>query len=81
MSVINLGRTFKQSIAFYQIDGMGRDCYITYNNGGLVKTFEPLAKQKLIKFLRKNEEEYMIKHKLFLTRSQREYIHKIKKLI
>lgn len=131
MSVINLGRTTKTNIAFYQTDGMGRDGYITYNNGGfwknrqikikdiynprkkitlfrslfhqpapftyisdgsgrdsyviehnggLVKTFEPLAKQKLIKFLRKNEEEYMIKHKLFLTRSQREYIHKIKKI-
>ena len=38
MSVINLGRTFKQSIAFYQTDGMGRDCYITYNNGGFWKS-------------------------------------------
>ena len=134
MSVINLGRTFKQSIAFYQTDGMGRDCYITYNNGGFwksnhirlkslsnslhsnknmilfhplfhqpgpityisdgsgrdsyiiehsggfMRTFEPLIKQKLTKFLRKNDEEDLMKHKILLTKSQKKYLHKIKRI-
>ena len=131
MSVINLGRTTKTNIVFYQTDGMGRDGYITYNNGGfwknrqiklkdiynppkkitifhslihqpapfnyisdgsgrdsyviehnggLVKDFEPLFEQKLPKFLRKNEDVSIIKHKLFLTKSQRRYLSKIKKI-
>lgn len=131
MSVINLGRTTKTNIVFYQTDGMGRDGYITYNNGGfwknkqiklknvinqrnkmtlfrslfhqpapftyisdgsgrdsyviehnggLVKKFEPMIEQKLPKFLRKNEDEKLIKHKLFLTKSQRKYLYKIKKI-
>ena len=37
MSVINLNRTTKGSISFYQTDGLGRDGYITYNNGGFWK--------------------------------------------
>ena len=37
MSVINLGRTTRTNITFYQTDGMGRDGYITYNNGGFWK--------------------------------------------
>ena len=131
MSVINLGRTTKTNIVFYQTDGMGRDGYITYNNGGfwknrqiklrdiqprkkitlfrslfhqpapftyisdgsgrdsyviehnggLVKNFQPLTNQQLPKFLRKNEDEdNLIKHKLFLTKSQRRYLNKIKKI-
>jgi hypothetical protein len=131
MSVINLGRTTKTNIVFYQTDGMGRDGYITYNNGGfwknrqiklrdvqprkkitlfrslfhqpapftyisdgsgrdsyviehnggLVKSFQPLTNQQLPKFLRKNEDDdSLIKHKLFLTKSQRRYLNKIKKI-
>ena len=37
MSVINLGRTTKGNIVFYSSDGMGRDGYITYNDGGFWK--------------------------------------------
>ena len=37
MSVINLGRTTKTNIAYYHSDGMGRDGYITYNDGGFWK--------------------------------------------
>ena len=131
MSVINLGRSTKTNIAFYKTDGMGRDGYITYNNGGfwknsqiklkdiykprkktiffrslfhqpapftylsdgsgrdtyilehnagLVKSFEPLILQKLPKFLRKNDDEFLFKHKLLLTKSQRRYLRKIKKI-
>ena len=130
MSVINLGRTTKTNIAFYQSDGMGRDGYITYNNAGfwkdkhlkiknsfphkkftifhslihqaapfnyysdgsgrdtyimennagLVKSFDPLAKQNLPKFLRQGDEYHLFKHKIFLTKSQRRYLNKIKKI-
>ena len=130
MSVINLGRTTKTNITFYQTDGMGRDGYITYNNagfwkdkiiaakkvyprkkfsifhslihqpapfnyysdgsgrdsyviennGGLVKPFEPLAQQKLPKFLRNGDEKYILKHKIFLNKTQRRYLNKIKKI-
>jgi len=130
MSVINLGRTTKTNITFYQTDGMGRDGYITYNNagfwkdkiikakmvyprkkfaifhslihqaapfkyysdgsgrdsyviennGGLVKPFEPLAQQKLAKFLRNGDEKFILKHKIFLNKTQRRYLNKIKKI-
>ena len=130
MSTINLGRTTKSNIVFYSTDGMGRDGYITYNNGGfwknnikqitlkpdypkstkkifhslyhqpapfnyqsdgsgrdsyviennagLVKKFEPLIKQKLTKYLRKEDE--IIKRKVFLTRSQKQILDKMKKI-
>ena len=130
MSIINLGRTTKSNIVFYSTDGMGRDGYITYNNGGfwknnikqitlkpdypkstkkifhslyhqpapfnyqsdgsgrdsyviennagLVKKFEPLIKQKLTKYLRKEDE--IIKRKVFLTRSQKQILDKMKKI-
>lgn len=127
MSVINLGRTSKTNITFYQTDGMGRDGYITYNNagfwkdkyikskkayphkkfavfrslfhrtapfkyqsdgsgrdsyvienhGGLVKTFEPLAKQKLANFLRTGDEKLIFKNKIFLTKRERKYMDKL----
>lgn len=32
-----LGRTLKSNISIYQIDGSGRDSYISYNNGGFWK--------------------------------------------
>ena len=131
MSVINLGRTTKGNFVFYPSDGMGRDGYITYNdggfwkdnikqitnkpdypknnhmifhslhhdpapfkyqsdgsgrdsyvierNGGLVKNFEPLIKQKLSKFLRK-EEKLLIRRKIFLTKSQKSYLSKLNKI-
>ena len=130
MSVINLGRTSKTNITFYQTDGLGRDGYITYNNagfwkdkqikskrayprkkfgifhslihqpapftyysdgsgrdsyviennGGLVKPFEPLAKQKLDKFLRNGDEKQILRHKIFLNKTQRRYLNKLKKI-
>ena len=131
MSVINLGRTTKTNIVFYQTDGMGRDGYITYNNGGfwknrhikakdtyiphkkitvfhslfhkpapftyisdgsgrdsyviehnggLVKNFEPLIEQKLPKFLRKNDDDSLFRHKLFLTKMQKQYLNKIRRI-
>ena len=130
MSVINLGRTTKTNIAFYQTDGKGRDGYITYNNAGfwkdkhikmktsypsksssifrslihqtapfnyysdgsgrdsyviennagLVKPFEPLAKQHLQNFLRQGDEYHLFKHKIFLTKAQKKYLYKIKKI-
>lgn len=33
----SLGRTVKSNISIYQIDGSGRDSYISYNNGGFWK--------------------------------------------
>ena len=33
----SLGRTLKSNISIYQIDGSGRDSYISYNNGGFWK--------------------------------------------
>lgn len=62
----------------YQSDGNGRDSYVIENNGGLVKEFQPLIKQKLIKFLRKEDEQ--IKRKTFLSKSQKNYLNKIKKI-
>ena len=52
MSVINLGRTTRTNITFYQTDGMGRDGYITYNNGGFWKDKQisprnPIYRKKL----------------------------------
>ena len=131
MSVINIGRTTKGNIVFYSSDGMGRDGYITYNdggfwkdnirqitlkpdypknnykvfhslnhqaapfnyysdgsgrdsyviqnNGGLVKHFEPMAKQKLSNFLRKEDENTFIKRKIFLTKSQKKLLSSMKK--
>ena len=128
MSVINLGRTTKTNIVFYSTDGMGRDGYITYNDGGfwkknikqislkpdypkntkkifyslyhqpapfnyqsdgsgrdsyviennagLVKKFEPLIKQKLNKFLRKEND--IIQRKIFLTKSQKNILNKMR---
>ena len=131
MSVINLGRTTKTNIAYYHSDGMGRDGYITYNDGGfwkdkyikskniyhqkrlgifrsllhqaapfhyysdgsgrdsyilenyagLVKSFEPLAKQNLAKILRKdNDTLFLNKRKFYLTNKQRKYLKKLKKI-
>jgi len=131
MSVINLGRTTKGNIVFYSSDGMGRDGYITYNdggfwkdnirqitlkpdypknnykifhslnhqaapfnyysdgsgrdsyviqhNGGLVKHFEPMAKQKLSNFLRNENSNTFIKRKIFLTKSQKNLLSSMKK--
>ena len=127
MSLISLGRTTKSNIVFYSTDGMGRDRYITYNNGGfwkknikqislkpdypkdmkkifhslnhqpapfnyqsdgsgrdsyviennagLVKKFDPLIKQKLMKYLR-NEDE-IIQRKIFLTNSQKNILNRM----
>ena len=130
MSVINLGRTARTNITFYQTDGLGRDGYITYNNagfwkdkfvkprdenhrkqfavfrslfhqtapfkyhsdgsgrdsyvlenyGGLVKPFEPLAKQKLANILRIPDESLLIRKKFFLNKTQRRYLNKLKKI-
>ena len=133
MSIINLGRTTRTNMVFYSTDGMGRDGYITYNdggfwkdnikkislkpdyprykykifhslihkpapftyqsdgsgrdsyvienNGGLVKEFQPLIKQKLTKFLRKydNNNDY-IKRTIYMTKSQKNYFNKIQKI-
>ena len=127
MSLISLGRTTKSNIVFYSTDGMGRDRYITYNNGGfwknnikqvslkpdypkdmkkifhslnhqpapfnyqsdgsgrdsyviennagLVKKFDPLIKQKLMKYLRKEDE--IIQRKIFLTNSQKNILNRM----
>ena len=62
----------------YQSDGSGRDSYVLEHNGGLVKNFEPLIKQKLSKFLRKDEN--FLKRKIFLTKSQKQYLSKLQKI-
>ena len=48
MSVINLGRTSRTNIAYYQTDGMGRDGYISYNNGGFWKDKQISPKSQYI---------------------------------
>ena len=48
MSVINLGRTSRTNIAYYQTDGMGRDGYISYNNGGFWKDKQISQKSQYI---------------------------------
>ena len=71
---------FHQAAPFnYQSDGSGRDSYVIENNAGLVKPFDPLIKQKLSKFLRMNNNEY-IKRKVFLTKSEKNYLNKIKRI-
>ena len=64
----------------YISDGSGRDSYVLDHNGGLTKTFEPLIEQKLIKFLRKNEEENNKKCKYHFTKPERRYLNKIKRI-
>ena len=65
----------------YQSDGSGRDSYVIENNGGLVKEFQPLIKQKLTKFLRKyDNDNNCIKRKIYMTKSQKNYFNKIQKI-
>lgn len=64
----------------YMNDGTGRDSYVKDHNGGLIKDYEPLAKQDLQKFLRQDDDESMIKRKLYLTRPEKRYLKKIKKI-
>lgn len=64
----------------YHSDGSGRDTYVSDHNGGLIKTFEPLARQKLPKFLRNKNENILIKKKIFLNMLQKRYLNKIKKI-
>ena len=64
----------------YISDGSGRDSYVLDHNGGLTKTFEPLIEQKLIKFLRKNEEENNKKCKYYFAKPERRYLNKIKRI-
>ena len=46
MSLNNLGRTAKGNFALYSSDGMGRDGYITYNDGGFWKDNIKIVKIK-----------------------------------
>ena len=71
---------FHQAAPFnYQSDGSGRDSYVIENNAGLVKPFDPLIKQKLSKFLRINNDRY-VKRKVFLTKSEKNYLNKMRKI-
>ena len=62
----------------YHNDGTGRDCYISKDNGGLVKDFSPLATQKLSTFLRKDN--HFIKRKLFFSKPHKKILSNIKKM-
>ena len=65
----------------YQSDGSGRDTYVVENNGGLVRGFQPLIKQKLTNYLRKYDNDNIcIKRKLYMTKSQKNYFNKIQKI-
>ena len=64
----------------YFNDGSGRDSYVSDNTSGLIKNFEPLAQQKLEKFLRIGNERQTFKNKIFLNKTQRRYLNKLKKI-
>lgn len=46
MSYVNLGRTSKGNFVLYSNDGMGRDEYISYNDGGFWKDYIKIIKIK-----------------------------------
>ena len=64
----------------YYSDGSGRDTYVLKNTSGLIKHFEPLAQQKLEKYLRVGNEKHIFKTKIFLNKTQRKYLNKLKRI-
>ena len=66
----------------YYSDGSGRDSYVYYNNGGLKRTFSPLANQNLQKYLReKRADNRNNNHQIFhLSRDEKIYLNKIRQI-
>ena len=76
------------SIWTYRSDGSGRDSYILYNGGGLIKKFKSMA-EKLNNFLRSNDNNdddskvnmsFVNRKKPVLLRDEKLYLKKIHKI-
>ena len=91
IKLCNIYKPIKKLILFHSIfrqpppfnyinDGTGRDSYVKEHNGGLIRDFEPLAKQSLQTFLRKDDEKNLFKSKLYYTKPEKKYLKKIKKI-
>ena len=67
----------------YHSDGSGRDTYVCYNNGGLMKKFSSMA-ENYKNFLRLNDdnkkEESLKNIKINLSRDEKIYLRKIHKI-
>jgi hypothetical protein len=68
----------------YHSDGSGRDTYVCYNNGGLMKKFSSMA-ENYKNFLRLNDdnkkEESLKNIKINLSRDEKIYLRKIHKIV
>ena len=62
----------------YYSDGTGRDSYVYYNSGGLIRKYSPLARQNLQKFLRgRMGDNKWSNQKIYLSKDERLYLNKI----
>ena len=75
--VRSLGRT--PPMWNYQSDGTGRDTYILYNFGGLIRKYDSLANNKIQTFLRVNDEQTSPKRYVLSKAEKREYM-KLRKI-
>ena len=75
----SLGRT--PPMWNYHSDGTGRDSYILYNFGGLIKKYDSLANNKIQTFLRSNDEPLSPKRYVLSKAEKIEYmkLNKIQK--
>lgn len=64
----------------YHSDGTGRDGYILYNCGGLIRKHTPLAKQNLQRFLRKYEEPKVSNYRYILSKAEKLHLREINKI-
>ena len=64
----------------YYSDGTGRDSYVFYNNGGLIRKYSPLARQNLQKFLRSKIGDNSSNKKIYLSKDEKNYLNKINKI-
>ena len=62
----------------YYSDGTGRDSYVYYNSGGLIRKYSPLARQNLQKFLRgRLGDNKWSNQKIYLSKDEKLYLNKI----
>jgi len=63
----------------YYSDGTGRDSYVYYNSGGLIRKYSPLARQNLQRFLREKNIDNRINNsqKIYLSKDEKIYLNKI----
>ncbi len=74
----------KPAIWTYHSDGSGRDNYICYNDGGLIKNFIPLSssEKNLLKILREDKKDKAEKQKqnIILSKDEKLYLKRMKQV-